>query len=94
MTLMMIPEKSPDLIWRSLDDGTVIINPEQGDVKVLNEVGARVWELVDGQRSIDQIALEITQDYEVSLDDANKDLKDYLNVMIDQGLLQWHGRDG
>ena len=94
MTLMMIPEKSPDLIWRSLDDGTVIINPEQGDVKVLNEVGARVWELVDGQRSIDQIALEITQDYEVSLDDANKDLKDYLNVMIDQGLLQWHGQDG
>ena len=94
MTLMMIPEKSPDLIWRSLDDGTVIINPEQGDVKVLNDVGARVWELVDGQRSIDQIALEITQDYEVSLDDANKDLKDYLNVMIDQGLLQWHGQDG
>ena len=90
----MIPEKKPDLIWRSLDDGTVIINPEQGDVKVLNEVGARVWELVDGQRSISQIAKEITRDYEVSLDDANKDLQDYLNVMIDQGLLQWHGQDG
>ena len=94
MTLTMIPEKKPDLIWRSLDDGTVIINPEQGDVKVLNEVGARVWELVDGQRSISQIAQEITQDYEVSFDDANKDLQDYLNIMIDQGLLQWHGRDG
>ncbi len=63
-------------------------------MKVLNEVGARVWELVDGQRSISQIAQEITQDYEVSFDDANKDLQDYLNIMIDQGLLQWHGRDG
>jgi hypothetical protein len=94
MTLTMIPEKTPDLIWRSLDDGTVIINPEQGDVKVLNNVGARVWELIDGQRSVGQIAQEITQDYEVSLDEANKDLQDYLKVMITQGLLQWHGQDG
>ena len=94
MTSTMIPEKTPDLIWRSLDDGTVIINPEQGDVKVLNDVGARVWELVDGERSVSQIAQEITLDYEVSFEDANKDLQNYLNVMIDQGLLQWYGRDG
>jgi len=94
MISTMIPEKNPDLMWRSLDDGTVIINPEQGDVKVLNNVGARVWELVDGQRSVSQIAQEITQDYEVSLDEANKDLQDYLQVMIGQGLLQWHGQDG
>jgi hypothetical protein len=94
MISTMIPEKNPDLMWRSLDDGTVIINPEQGDVKVLNNVGARVWELVDGQRSVSQIAQEITQDYEISLDEANKDLQDYLKVMIGQGLLQWHGQDG
>ena len=94
MTLTMIPEKNPDLMWRSLDDGTVIINPEQGDVRVLNDVGARVWELVDGQRSVSQIAREITQEYEVSLDDANKDLQEYLKVMITKGLLQWHGQDG
>ena len=94
MTLTMIPEKSADLIWRSLDDGTVIINPEHGDVKVLNDVGARVWELVDGHRSIGQIAREINRDYEVSLDDANADLMSYLEVMIDQGLMQWHGKAG
>jgi hypothetical protein len=94
MTLTMIPEKKTDLMWRSLDDGTVIINPEQGDVRVLNDVGARVWELVDGQRSVSQIAREITQEYEVSLDDANKDLQEYLKVMIAKGLLQWHGQDG
>ena len=89
MTMMMIPNKTPDLIWRSLDDGTVIINPEQGDVRVLNEVGARVWELVDGQRSADQIAQEITQDFEVSLEDAERDLQKYLDTMIEQGLLRW-----
>ena len=94
MTLTLIPEKSPDLIWRSLDDGTVIINPEQGDVRVLNDVGATVWELADGERSISQIAQEINREYEVTVEDANADLLSYLEVMIAQGLMHWRSQEG
>ena len=94
MTLTMIPEKSPDLIWRSLDDGTVIINPEQGDVRVLNDVGAIVWELADGERSISQIAQDINRAYEVTVEDANADLLSYLEVMIAQGLMHWRSQEG
>ncbi len=94
ITLTMVPEKTSDLIWRSLDDGTVIINPEHGDVRVLNSVGAKVWELIDGHRSISQIAEEITSNYEVSFDDASRDLQDYLEIMLAQGLLKWHEQSG
>ena len=82
ITLTMVPEKTTDLICRTLDDGTVIINPEHGDVRVVNNVGARVWELIDGHRSISQIAKEITLDYEVSFDDASRDLQDLSLIHI------------
>jgi hypothetical protein len=90
----MIPEKTTDLIWRSLDDGTVIINPQEGDVKVLNDVGARVWALIDGQRTINEITRVITLEYEVSYDDAQTDLNAYLAIMLDQGLLKWQDWNG
>ncbi len=88
-----IPEKASDLIWRSLDDGTVVIDPENGDIQVLNTVGARAWELVDGQRSIDQIAREITQDFEVSIEDAREDLDVYLESLTEMGLIRWQNVD-
>lgn len=88
-----IPEKASDLIWRSLEDGTVIIDPENGDIQVLNNVGARAWELVDGQRSIDQIAREITRDFEVSVEDAKEDLDTYLTSLAEIGLIRWQDVD-
>ena len=89
MTSKPIPKKKPELIWRSLDDGTVIIDPDEGDVKVLNQVGAKAWELVDGVSSVDQIALEITREFDVSFIDAQQDLQEYLSEMTDQGLIVW-----
>jgi hypothetical protein len=85
-----IPQKSSDLIWRSIDDGTVIIDPDNGDIQVLNTVGARAWELVDGQRSIDQIAREITKEFEVSIEEAKADLDVYLGSLVEMGLIQLH----
>ena len=46
---------------RFLDREAVIVLPDRGEVKVLNEVGARIWALADGSRSVREIAAAIAE---------------------------------
>ena len=74
-----IYQKSPDIVARNIV-GEVILVPVTrtvGDVEsiyTLNEVGARIWELIDGKRSVADILDLIVGEYDVSEEDAEEDL--------------------
>ena len=62
-----IPRHMSSVTSRALDGEAVLVHAEQKKVTVLNGVGARLWELADGQHSIAEIARVIAGEYEVSL---------------------------
>lgn len=84
-----IPAHSPGLIWRMMNDGAVLVSPEVGKVRVLNEMGATVWQLIDGQKSVDGIAALLVNEYETSLEQVRADLTIFISDLIDRGLLVW-----
>ena len=52
-----IYQKSPDIVSRKIVDGMILvpIRRRVGEVEslyTLNEVGARIWELIDGRRRV------------------------------------------
>ncbi len=61
----MIPKPNPNIIGRVVDNEAVLVMPQQGKVKVLNQVGAAIWNLVDGQRTILQISEEICAQFDI-----------------------------
>ncbi len=65
----------------------ILILPEQGQIKVVNEVGARIWSLIDGQLNIFEIAERITEEYQVGLSEAQKDTLDFLIDLEARGLV-------
>ena len=67
ITLGSIPQQAPNVVSRQIEDEAVLVHPVQGKVRVLNAVGARVWELADGQHTVAEIAQMITAEYEVDL---------------------------
>lgn len=90
MNKKYVPQKAPNLICRHLDDGTVIIDPDKGDVRVLNELGSVIWDLIDGERTIENIRDEILLLYES--DDEKQitdDLQFYFTSLSDRGLVLW-----
>jgi len=89
MDRQQIPNKSPELIWREMDDGTVIISPDGGQVRVLNEVGTLVWQLMDGQRTIADITNHIAQEYEISAVVAAADVENFLLELDERDILTW-----
>jgi hypothetical protein len=62
----------------------VLVLPSQGKVKVLNEVGARIWALVDGTRQVQQIVEIICSEYQVEPGQAQVDILEFLNELVEK----------
>jgi hypothetical protein len=74
-----IPVMFPSVVGRIVDEEAVLVLPEQGQVKVLNPVGARIWTMIDGIRNIREIAALIGQEYEVEPRQAEEDTLQFIS---------------
>jgi len=74
---------------RLLDREAVIVLPDKGEVKVLNEVGARIWALADGSRSVREIAAVIGDSYAVSPALAEADTIEFLRDLREKALIEF-----
>ena len=87
LTLESYPIPAPGVLGRVVEDEAVLVLPERGEVKVLNKVGARIWELADGQRSVSEIAALICQEYDVDLEVATSDALEFLAELESRGAI-------
>ena len=69
----------------------VPIRQTTGDVEsifTLNDVGTRIWELIDGQRSLCQIKDQLAAEYEVNPDETESDLLEFIQGLESVGAVQ------
>ena len=83
----MIPKRNSDAAFRVIDGEAMVVLPEKGEVKVLNNVGSRIWELMDGSATIEEISKIICMEYEVEEKNAISDVMDFLKELGDNGML-------
>ena len=94
INLDQIPIKVPGIIGRILDGENsgqteaVLILPGRGEVKVLNDVGARIWSLIDGKASIREIIAQICSEFEVMPDIAEPDTLTFLTTLYQRGMIE------
>ncbi len=75
--------KSPNIVSRKVAEETVLVPVQQplGEeacIFTLSEVGARVWELLDGKKSVREIRNAILSEFDVKPEVAEKDLSGLL----------------
>jgi hypothetical protein len=73
---------------RQLENEAVLVLPDKGEVKVLNEVGARIWQLVDGRRSVREIAAAVCAEYPVTQPVAEADTLEFVAQLAAKGLIR------
>lgn len=76
-------QKDPNIVSRKIADKTILvpIRNKVGDLEsiyTLNEIGARIWELIDGRRDLGKIRDMIIDEFEVTAEEAEKDLSEFL----------------
>lgn len=89
----MIYKKDESMVFRKIGDETILvpIRNKVGDLQniyVLNEVGARIWELIDGKKGIEDIVNVISTEYDIMIEEAKKDIRDYLKDLESIGAIK------
>lgn len=56
-------------------------------IYTLNEVGARIWQLLDGQHPVTEIAAAVSLEYDVTADEAAQDVLELCDSMEAAGLI-------
>jgi len=79
-------EKDPNMVYRMIADEFILVPIRQHvadleSIYTLDEVGARIWELIDGQRTVKEIRDLIVEEYEVSPDVAEADLVEFIQQL-------------
>ena len=82
------PKRHPDLSFRAIgDEGGLVVLPGRGEVQVLNPVAIKVFSLMDGEHSLEDIARQVTEEFDVTEEDALRDIRDFLGELDRHGML-------
>lgn len=77
-----------DVRYRVIGGQAVIIVQDAGEAIVLNEVGTRVLELVEGEHGFATIVDELCEQFDVERQQAETDLDDYLRDLVEAGVVE------
>jgi len=83
----MIVAKAPTTASRIIEGEAVILSMETKVLRGLNPVGSRIWELIDGRRSVEEIAHLIIQEFDVQPEEAAKDVRSFVDELLGRGLV-------
>ncbi|NOX63084.1 MAG: PqqD family protein [Chloroflexi bacterium] len=84
-----VPVRQPDLAFRLFDGEAVIIDPLVGKIYMLNPVGSRIWELVDGTRTIAEIGETLSGEFEIDVEQATESAFVFCEQLLNRNLLFW-----
>lgn len=81
------PLPHPQVADRVIDGQAVIVLSDTGDVLILNEGGTWLWERLDGQRTVEELAVALSAEFEVSMDQGRADLQELLEELLRRGAI-------
>jgi hypothetical protein len=78
---------SPHQVSTALGRETVILGVETGHYLGLNEVGARIWDMVQQPVRVSALCEAIMDEYEVTSSECSADVLQLLRELEDKGLI-------
>jgi len=87
-TLQDVITISPDVVFRDLDGEAVLLNLETGTYFGLNEVGTRMWNLLQQHSALQRVFENMQEEYEVAPEVLEQDLLRLVGQLCAQGLIR------
>jgi hypothetical protein len=80
--------RNENFVFRRIEDETILVPikdnvGDMGSIYNLNEMGAFVWEQLDGEQNLETIKAKIIDEYEVSPREAEADLSEFVTDLIE-----------
>ncbi len=80
--------RNENFVFRRIEDESILVPikdnvGDMGSIYSLNQMGAFIWEQLDGQRKLETVKDKILEEYEVSPREAEEDLSEFVNDLIE-----------
>ena len=75
------------VVSRMVDGEAVLVDPKKGIVRVLNPAGACIWEMIDGRRTVAELAADIAAEYGIEASRAEADTISFCEDLVRRGVL-------
>jgi hypothetical protein len=85
--LEAVPERTSGSAWQRVDGEMVLLQVERRALLGLNAVGGRVWELIDGSRSVGEIIAVIASEVNADGERVAQDVRAFLVALEREDLI-------
>ena len=72
---------------RPVGSGLVIKSPKSNETHSIEDIGAFIWNRLDGNMTLDEILDEILHEYEVGAQTAEQDLQAFISQLMEAELV-------
>lgn len=79
--------RNPDLLFSDMDGETVMMSIQNGEYYGLDEVGSRIWQLLEKPESAETLTEKLIEDYEVTRENCLSDVMEFLNMLAEKHLI-------
>ena len=88
MSSQSYPRRHPDSAFRQVgEEGGLVVLPGNSEVKVLNPVGIKIFSMLDGEHSNEQIVAAVMEEFEIDAASAAADVAQFLDDLSTNGML-------
>ena len=87
MILESHPRRNDQILSQETSGSLVLFNLVDGQYFALNDVGARVWELCDGSRSVSEMVSIICQEFNAPSEIIEADVLEFLNDLAHEKMV-------
>ncbi len=84
---------SEDVVAREIEGDMIIVPLVSGigdaddELYTLNETGKAIWKRLDGQKSLEKIAVELTDEFASTVEEIKTDVLGFAAEMVRRGIL-------
>lgn len=82
-----VPVKSSHLAYQTIEGEAVVLDIPGRIIRGFNPVGTRIWDLIDGRRTVREIGKIITEEFAVEEVQALSDVREFLGQLLSEGLI-------
>ena len=88
LPLNTVITRHPDMLSAEIGGEAVMMSIEKGAYFGLNPVATRIWDLIEQPKSLTELIAVIFDEYEVSPEQCEADVREFTADMIERGLAQ------
>jgi PqqD family protein of HPr-rel-A system len=76
------------LPFQRMDEEALVVDPRTREVHLLNETGARIWELLETARTVDELVATLADEYEGAPPEAlRREVETFVSDLGGKGLV-------